>query len=219
MSWRRTPLGCRPRKRSWWRSSGLWASRRAQSRNHSDFKIDGASGVIAPIPERLDKILKAFKWLAKRPHVSGRAVERLLGHAIHICLLTKKLLSIFRSLYDFAYTCYTRRQRLWSAAAKEAKWCSHLLFLCTVDMRREWSSDITASDASPSGIAVCRRPMSRESQVELGSVKESWRYKSRVPAPPRASALDQLDQPRDPFSDPSTVKPLVAPKDPDPFKA
>ena len=78
----------------------------------------------------------------------GRSLERLIGHAIHMCLLRRELFSLFRSLYDFVYGSYFRRQKLWaSAAAPEARWCSHLLKLCSVDMRRAWSSSATASDA------------------------------------------------------------------------
>ena len=128
------------------------------------FLIDGKNGIITPIPERLDKILAAFRFLARRPKITGRSLERLLGHAMHICLLRRELLSIFRSLYDFIYGSYFKRQRLWKSAAREARWCSCLLKLCTVNMKRPQSSGITASDASLSGIAVCSCELSVEQQ-------------------------------------------------------
>ena len=168
------------------------------------FLIDGKSGIISPIPERLDKILAAFRFLARRPKISGRSLERLLGHAMHICLLRRELLSIFRSLYDFIYGSYFKRQRLWKSAAREAGWCSCLLKLCTVDMKRPQSSLVTASDASLSGIAVCSRELSLDQQRQISSQKESWRYKARVPVNPRQAAFSNSD----PFSDPNTVKPL-----------
>ena len=177
------------------------------------FLIDGKTGVITPVPERLSKICKVFAWMSRRPRVTGRAVERLVGHAIHICLLRRELLSIFRNLYDFIYANYNRTCKLWKGAAKEAKWASVLLQLCSVDMRKPWSSDITSSDASLSGIAVSRRPLSEELQKRHGKVVESWRYKSNVVVKPRDSAL----QLRDPFSDPETVKPRTVEKT-DPFK-
>ena len=130
------------------------------------------------------------------PKVHGRAIERLLGHTVHICLLRRELLSPLRALYDFAYAMYDRRQKLWPSAIKDARWCSRLFKLCSVDLRRAWSSDVTASDASLSGIAVCRRSLSAEMQSELGNNKEIWRYKSKVFAKPRDSALVS----RDPFS-------------------
>lgn len=65
------------------------------------FLIDGESLTVTPIPNRWTKVLQAFGWLASRPRVSGRAVERLLGHAVHFAMLRRELLSLFRSLYDF----------------------------------------------------------------------------------------------------------------------
>ena len=173
------------------------------------FLIDGEKGIISPIPERLDKVLAAFRWLARRPKISGQALERLMGHTIHLCLLRRELLSVFRALYDFMYSSYFRRQRLWASAAKEAKWCSCLLKLCTVDIRRPRSETITASDASLSGIAVCQRSLSEDLQRRGASLKETWRYKSCVPCKPRESALSGSD----PFSDPNTVKPLSTSKE------
>ena len=157
------------------------------------FLIDGLSGTICPIPERLDKICKVFGWLARQPRVSGKAVERLLGHAVHVCLLRRELLSIFRGLYDFAYACYDRKTELWPVAAKEARWASHLLQLCFVDLTRKWSGQVTASDASLSGIAVCKREMDARVQADLGSYKEQWRFKSKIPVNPRMAALKCMD--------------------------
>ena len=45
------------------------ASTLAQS---SGFLIDGRAGVSTPIPERLDKVLKAFEWLSHRSRVDDR---------------------------------------------------------------------------------------------------------------------------------------------------
>ena len=63
-------------------------------------------------------------------------------------------MSIFGGLYDFAYANYDRKVKLWPVAAKEAGWASHLLKPCHVDLTRHWSGQVTASDASLSGIAV-----------------------------------------------------------------
>ena len=178
------------------------------------FLIDGEAGVIVPIPGRWDRIVKAFEWLSHRPSVTGRQIERLLGHAMHICLLRRELLSLFRSLYDFLFASYNKRQKLWPSAAREARWCSHVLKLCSVDLRRNWSTSVTASDASLSGIAVCSRTLSEAVQTRLGDQREPWRYKSKIPVNPRASALSD----RDPFADPETVRPIAKPAPVDPYE-
>lgn len=176
------------------------------------FYIDGVGGVVQPIPARLQMVIKAFSWLSRRPRVKGRAVEKLIGHAVHFCMLRRDLLSIFRSLYDFIQHSYEHRCRLWASAAKEARWASHLLKLCSVNLRRTWSNDVTSSDASLSGVAVSRRPMDFSTQSSVGGYKESWRYKINTVVKPRKAALESLD----PFSNPDTVKPMVVEKR-DPF--
>ena len=177
------------------------------------FLVDGARGIVAPVPERLQKVRLALLWLSRRPKVSGKQVERLLGHCIHLMLLRRELLSIFRNLYDFVQNCYSSRHKLYESAAREAKWASHLLGLCTVDMKKTWSTTVTASDASLSGIAVCRGEWDFSDVVEAGGQKEPWRYKYKsAPAPREAACVVKPD----PFADPSTVKPVSLIRE-DPF--
>ena len=169
------------------------------------FLVDGEQLCITPIPERWTKVLQAFGWLASRPGVSGKAVERLLGHAVHFAMLRRELLLIFCSLYDFVARSYNKRQRLWASAAKEAKGAQHLFKLCSVDIKRSWSSNMSASDASLSGVAICSRELSVSEVARHGRVRETWRYVTGNPVKPREIAL----QHGDPFSDPNTVKPLT----------
>ena len=86
-------------------------------------------------------------------------------------LLRCELLSLFRGLYDFIQRSYWRKRRLFPA--KEARWASHLLNLCSCDLRREWSESVTASDASLSGLGVCRREMPVDSVRAIGAQKET----------------------------------------------
>ena len=168
------------------------------------FLVDGDAGLVTPIPEKLDKICQVFQWLSTRPRVAGKSVERLLGHAVHVAMLRRELLSIFRCLYDFVHHSYSQRKRLWASAAREARWAARLLKLCCADLTRQWDGEITCSDASLSGVAVCKRSLSPELIGELGSQREVWRYKSFNPTlRPRDKALGFGD----PFTDPATVKP------------
>ena len=84
------------------------------------FVIDGDRGEVRPIPLRLEKLRLALIWLSNRPRVSGRIVERIVGHCIHVFMLRRELLDIFRSMYDFKVANYARRTKLWASAAKEA---------------------------------------------------------------------------------------------------
>lgn len=173
------------------------------------FAIDGKSGKVLPIPERVSKVIAAFKWLSRRPKASGRMVEKLLGHAVHFMLLRREMLSIFRSSYDFVQASYHRPTRLWRSVAKEAEWAANLLHICCADLKREWSETVTASDASLSGIAVCARGAAKEQISELGSIPESWRFRSKHALNPRESVFrTELADRVDPFSNIDSVKPI-----------
>ena len=175
--------------------------------NSLGFRIDGELGTVQPIPEKLHRVRMAFRWLSRRPKVSSKAVEKLLGHAVHFAMVRRELLSIFRSLYDFAAVHGSGRTRLPRSAAREAKWISILLQLCSTDLRKSWDTELTASDASLSGIAVCSRHVTLEEVTALGSQKECWRFRSYNPAlcPRKHAGVSGKDV----FSDVQTVKPVT----------
>ena len=169
--------------------------------------IDGVAGTVRPVADPLHTVQLAFKWLSRRPRVTGLAIQKLLGHAVHFMLLRRELLSIPRRLYDFVQYAGQSRRRLWAVAAVEARWIGELLSLSTADLRRVPSTQLTSSDASLSGIAVCSKQESLSTVLALGSFKEGWRFKGRNPADrPRQRALGRLD----PFTDPESVKPIGA---------
>ena len=182
------------------------ASERIQSLG---FEVDGRAGVVRPMKDKLMKVIVMFHWLTPRQRLRGRAVEKVIGHATHFMLLRRDLLSVFRHLYDFVRVNYDRRVRLWPEAAREAKWAAWLLRLCSADLRRKWDEENTSSDASLSGIAVCKRSLDVDTIKEVGKYKEVWRFKVKHPtAKPREVAFG------DPFSDPETVKPIDVAYDP-----
>lgn len=165
------------------------------------FLIDGKAGRVTPVPARLHRVQLAFQWLSRRPRVRGKSVQRLLGHAVHFLMLKRELLSVFRHLYDFVTHAQDKKCRLWQGAAVEARWMSCLLTLCAADLRKSFSPLVTASDASLSGIAVCKREARIEDVVQNGAYRESWRFKGKCPSSrPRSSALSHGD----PFEDPQT---------------
>ena len=171
------------------------------------YHIDGETGIIQPVPHKLSKVQFAFRWLSKRPRVTGKLVQKLIGHAVHFMMVRRELLSLFRNLYDFAIKCEHVHCRLWRSACREARWVSVLLSLCSTDLRAPWCSSVTASDASLSGIAVCKRDSSIEDVSKMGSQREAWRFKGSDPKPaPRRQTVQKLDV----LSDVATVKPSVS---------
>lgn len=60
--------------------------------------VDGQQGVVRPKPGKLELLMDAFRWLTHRPRITGRVVEKLLGHAVHLCLLRRELVGSLRGL-------------------------------------------------------------------------------------------------------------------------
>ena len=177
------------------------------------FIIDGARGEVRPIPLRLEKLRLALIWLSNRPRVSGRIVERIVGHCVHMFMLRRELLAVFRSMYDFKIANYARRTKLWASAAKEARWAAALLPLCFADLRKPWSATLTVSDACLSGTAVSALDESVENVRKIGQCREMWRFRAADPLTRAREAVLGLD----PFADLESVKPIKQAKV-DPFQ-
>lgn len=165
------------------------------------FIINGSKRKIFPVPEKRDKVIQCLIWLSRRPRVSGRVVERIIGHCVHFFMLRREMLSIFRSVYDFKTAHYNKQVRLWRSAADECRWAANLLWICESDMGKQWSGEVTVSDACLSGTATCSMEIHAKDAAEIGSTRELWRYKSRSSCVKAREIVRQLD----PFKDIETV--------------
>lgn len=165
------------------------------------FIIDGKKRKIYPVPEKRDKVIAALRGLSNRPKVTGKCIERIVGHCIHFFMLKRELLSIFRSVYDFKMANYNKQVRLWRTAADECRWAADLLWICESDLAKEWSGNITVSDACLSGTAVCSLDVSSDQARQLGITRELWRYKGRGCQVKARDVVRTLD----PFYDVETV--------------
>ena len=118
-------------------------------------------------------------------------------------MLRRELLSIFRAVYDFKVVAYEKRQRLWRTAGHEFLCMASLLDLCFADLRRPWSSKVSASDASLTGTAVCSTTWSQEQVQQAGRQRELWRFRAIGGAGRAREHVQALD----PFKHEETVKP------------
>ena len=58
-------------------------------------RFHGEANIIRPTKQRVDKTRKAFLWLARRPRITGRELERLIGHGVVLSLLSRSSLAFF----------------------------------------------------------------------------------------------------------------------------
>ncbi|CAE7252533.1 AMY1.1 [Symbiodinium necroappetens] len=140
--------------------------------------VDGHAGLVRATPSRLWKIIIGFEYCLRKP-VSSEFVRRLLGHAMVLCVLNRCGMAIFRSLYDFSAKglgpC-----RLWKSAARECRMFIAIAPLLQGNLRREWSSRVTCTDASPEGYGIVECELGVDQVREIGQWNERWRFK-RLP--------------------------------------
>ena len=88
-----------------------------------------------------------------------------------------------------------------------------MLLVCRSNLQQPWCGDVTASDACLSGTAVSMLHSQPGDCQKIGVYREMWRFKSKEPLHRSRDAVLKLD----PFSDASTVKPILQEKE-DPFQ-
>ena len=161
--------------------------------------IDGERGEIRTTASRAWNLIFAFEYLIENV-VTTDLVQRLLGHAMVVCVLNRCGISVFRRLYDFIEKADSPR-RLTREEASECRVFVGLIPLLVGDLRRGWSQTITATDASPEGYGVCERECGVEDVRSVGKWSERWRFRRLPPEEwqPRRRATGL-----NPFSDIST---------------
>eukprot|EP00438_Fugacium_kawagutii_P002485 Skav209078 [mRNA] locus=scaffold207:207591:211020:- [translate_table: standard] len=162
--------------------------------------IDGEKGIVRPTPQRTWRVILAFQYLLSAK-VSYKLVQRLLGHAMTVCVLNRCGMPIFRKLYDFVES-QSEPRKLFNSELAEVRNFIGILPLLVADMKRPWSEVMTATDASPDGFGIVETTVLPGEAQRIGAWSERFRFK-RLPVEewaPRKRAL-----PKDVFGDVSAV--------------
>ena len=163
--------------------------------------VDGDVGEVRGTSRRLWSLIFAFEYIQKSV-VSTVLIQKLLGHAMCVCSFNRSGISVFRRLYDFVQSdCPPRR--LNEGEILECKIFAGIVPLLTSDLRRPFSSTVTASDASPTGWGLCERELHVDDVACHARWQERWRFRRLDPCEwrPRERALNW-----DPFVDSRTVR-------------
>lgn len=119
--------------------------------------MDGKSGRCIPCPRRLSKIRHVLTWILRRPYLTGKQLEVLVGHCTFIGLLGRYSLSCFHTVYKFIQSGYDDRRRLWASVAAELRAFRGLLFVLESDWCKPWSPQSFCSNACETGWGCARR--------------------------------------------------------------
>ena len=134
------------------------------------FAIDGLSGRCAPSPKKARLSQSTLLRVASRRWpLSGKQVERLLGHCTFACMGRRCLLSIFCSSYTFVRASYLKPVRVWRSVCKELRQFAYLTHFGFADLRRQWDERVYVYDASLIGFGVLYGKVSKADAYELGS--------------------------------------------------
>ena len=155
--------------------------------------IDGVDGSIRPTSTRAWNILYAFEYLLDH-RVEYKVVQRLLGHAMFLCVLHRGGMSIFRHLYDFVEARGEPRF-LNNSEKREVENFIGVVPLLYGSLRRPWSTTVTATDASPEGFGICERELPESDIRHVGRWQEKWRFRHLPPElwRPRQRAMQGQD--------------------------
>ena len=176
--------------------------------------IDGSSGVIKCTPTRGWNIIYAFESLLDGP-VSWETVRRLLGHSMTLCTLNRCGMAVFRSLYDFVEAAPQPRP-LNHKERQEVLNFVGIVPLLVGELKRNWSSTVTCTDASPDGYGICERQLDQELVHDIGRWQDRWRFRHLGPEDwkprERLAGLDPLLDIRTArtFRSPQTVEDMYA---------
>ena len=154
--------------------------------------IDGERGVVVPSQKRLARVVRVLETILKYPFLSGKQLERLLGHITFIALLKRPFLSLLSACYAFARRHRAVTKRLWPSVGRELWHVCSLLPMCTANIRIPTSPIVYAGDSCRVGSAttfggfgVCRAEWPRASASLHGKWSERWRFKHSLPGASR----------------------------------
>lgn len=126
---------------------------------------------------RVWRLRFAIHWALRVGEISGRDLERLIGHAVFMALCRRKSLAILGSVYSFVAAEPTEwPRRLWCSVRRELDMLDALLPLLWQPLDAAWAEDVTMVDASPWGLGAVRAQMDAELVRRTGAQLERWRF-------------------------------------------
>ncbi|CAK0854752.1 unnamed protein product, partial [Prorocentrum cordatum] len=105
-----------------------------------------------PASKKFCRVHGCIQYLLEaRRCITGRQLERLVGHVAALLFLRREALSMLRSVYVFIRSTYDKAQPLWASCQQELRWVLALLPTAFADMKRPWHAEVGTFDASSWG--------------------------------------------------------------------
>ena len=154
--------------------------------------------VVKPSAKRVWKYYQALTGVLAGRHMNSKDLSVVMGHLTFVWCIDRCFLGIGRACFDFISQGFKQRRRLWPAVLRELRWARDTLFFVQSPLRRPWSRDVQAIDASPWGAGVVAKQFDVDDVEFHGRYRERWRYKWEAHVKPRGRAFEVLVTPPGP---------------------
>jgi hypothetical protein len=119
----------------------------------------------------------AFRWALRRRRLSGKQLERLVGHATFVSLLDRTALSVFNACYAFMHRHGENMAVVWPTVRLELQAFIGLLPLVRAPWDVRWCETIVATDASLEGWGHCRCALTAKAVATIARTSEVSRFR------------------------------------------
>eukprot|EP00971_Amphidinium_carterae_P060409 1195493-Amphidinium_carterae.1 len=149
-----------------------------QSEGFIGLELDQQKHVWTVKSGRFWRLVKGLQFvLNTNRKLTGRQVERLVGHITSVLLLRRELLCLIHCTYTFISESYDRCQPLWPSVRCELASALALLPTVRSETSLPWNPRLWCYDASPHGFGVMVSERSSDICRTIGQFKERYRWK------------------------------------------
>ncbi|CAK0790966.1 unnamed protein product [Prorocentrum cordatum] len=141
-------------------------------------QLHGSPARATLAPRRFWKLCTGLGYLAqRRPRVTSRDVEHVIGHCTFAALCRRESLSCFSAVHSFAQQNCQRARPLWASARREFRIFRGLLVTLVSDLDAEWSTKVVMTDACETGHASVEGEWDLSEVQSAGRWHERWRFR------------------------------------------
>ena len=151
-----------------------------------------ADGKFRPTRHRLWKVRLAIQEILRVGSISGRQLERAVGHMSFICMGRREGLAVLGDVYSFIRRFYNHPHKIWKGVRNELAIWYAISPLLWRDLRSQWSETVYATDASEWGLGATTSRIPADQVKDLGKFSERWRFGDPEFAQARRSHLVDL---------------------------
>ncbi|CAK0881076.1 unnamed protein product [Prorocentrum cordatum] len=154
-------------------------------------QLEGRPARATLAPRRFWKLRLGIGFLLqRRPWVTSRDIDHLLGHCTFAALCRRESLGCFGAVYGFVQQGYQRARPLWASARKELMIFRGILIALEARLDAPWSPQVVVADACETGRASAPAAWGVADVAAAGRWHERWRFR-------RAREGDGTLRPRD----------------------